>query len=246
MPEPRHVWRRLVAFAVDHTLALILVSVMALPLIGHGMRLPKPMLSVRTVECRDLDRAPDWLAPILGTQVSVLKLCRTHLWGLPNGDEIVAIWHHQQQGALRTGRHLRVMVDADLNPVGLLATLPDLLVLLVLACGSAGLTLAGRRTPGKALMGLWIVGPRARAPLREGLRLAPFLAFYLLWLGMEAGLLPHVLLWSFDAIVAGVAGGLAVFFLWYLLPLLRWRGAMPWDRLTGFRVHRIAKGDAAV
>lgn len=237
---PRLFWRRLGAFLVDHTLAMLVITALALPWVGEGMRLPQPPLALRTYECRDLERAPDWLVPVIGQQVSVLRLCRNRLWGLPNGQEIAAIWHTETSDGQRISRQLRVQVDGSLNPAGILSALPDLLVLLLLAAASAGLTLAGRRSPGKALMGLRIAGKPGRAPLREGLRLAPWLAFHLIWAAMEAGLLPHVLLFSFDGIVAGVVGTLAMFFGWYLLPLLRWRGAMPWDRLSGFQVVRVA------
>ena len=56
---PRLLIRRLLAFAIDHTLAVIVVALATLPFTDLGLRLPQPLLHVRTVACTDLETPPD-------------------------------------------------------------------------------------------------------------------------------------------------------------------------------------------
>lgn len=228
---PRLLVRRTLAFAVDHTLALVLVTLLTLPFTGLGLRLPQPLLHLRTVTCTDLDPAPDWLRERLGpAELGTLRLCENRLWGWPNGREIIAlsstILHDQ-----RLTRLTRLPVRADLSP----APLPDVsaaTVLAVLALGSALLGHAGLASPGKRLLRLRIEG-NARPFLREALRLGP-LVLLAAWPALSP--LPPPILWPFGVVLSAVAGGAALLTWYYLWPFAHWAGQSRWDRAAGSRV----------
>ena len=116
----------------------------------------------------------------------------------------------------------------------------SVLIPLVLIIASAVLLARGRQTPGNRLAGIRIVGEGC-AMCREVRRLGLFvvLGVFVLALGMAS---PTALAAMAQGPVALLLiGGAVVFVLavaFYLWPLLRWRGAMPYDRATGFTVTR--------
>ncbi|MEZ5752809.1 MAG: hypothetical protein R3D60_12880 [Paracoccaceae bacterium] len=58
-PAPRYFWRRVLAFLVDHTLALLVVGLLSYPFIDTlGLRLPYPFLHLKTGTCRSLKPRP--------------------------------------------------------------------------------------------------------------------------------------------------------------------------------------------
>lgn len=228
---PRLLVRRALAFGVDHTLALVLVTLLSLPFTDLGLRLPQPLLVLRTVTCTDLVTPPDWLAARLGAaQIATLRLCENRLWGWPNGREVIAV-----STALVDGQRLtrldRIPVRADLTP----APLPDLSaasVLALLALGSALIARAGRSTPGKRLFRLRLVG-NAHPMRREALRLGP-LILLAAWPALTP--LPAPILWLFAAVLASAALGAGLLTWYYLWPFAHWTGQARWDRRAGGRV----------
>ena len=109
----------------------------------------------------------------------------------------------------------------------------------ILLLGSAFLLLRGRRSPGKWLLGLQIAG-QGCAICREVRRIGPLLlssvciTIFSAWTMTLPAPIPVPSIWFF-----GLAGFVFLFALvYYVLPLLRWRGAMPYDKATGFEVTR--------
>lgn len=240
-PAPRYFWRRVLAFLVDHTLALLVVGLLSFPFIDTlGLRLPYPFLHLKTGTCTQLETAPDWFPP--HTDESTLysmTLCERRLFGIPNGRDLSAIYVATIPGnGAPVNRFLTVAVGPDLQPL----PFPDVsnfAVIVLLWLGSAFALARWGRTPGKALAGLAVTGTGAgNTLLREGLRLAPLIAFHTISLALSAGFLMPLIGWTFQSLVIGVALVLLVPALWYALPLLRWRGTMPWDRWAGTTVVR--------
>ena len=232
---PRLLVRRAIAFALDHTLALLLVTLLILPFTDRGLRLPQPLFHLRTVTCTELDTPPDWLAPRLAeAQLHTLRLCENRLWGLPNGREVLAIWS-TPEGDQRLTRMERVPVDANLTPV----PLPDLsaaLVFLVMGLASALLLLRGWQSPGKALCGLRIVPRDQPRPFRrEAARLGP-----LTLLMLVTALWPFAppLLWPLPALIATSAGVSLALIALHVWPFVHWTGQSRHDRAGRTEVRR--------
>lgn len=226
---PRFLVRRLLAFALDHTLAVILVGLATMPFVNQGLRLPQPLLHLRTVTCNDLTQPPDGVLDHPETaQFTVLRLCESRLYGLPNGREIVAVYSHTDAD---TGRRLTRMVRVPVDPALRPRRVPDLsaaIVFVVMGALGAGLTARASRSAGMALLGLRLTGP-GHPIRREVLRLGP-----LTLLALASALNPvPVLLWPFAAVVGAVAATVALLLGYYVWPLWRWRGQMPWDRWSG-------------
>ena len=231
---PRYLVRRVLAFAIDHTLALILVTLAVLPFAGHGWRLPEPLLAYKTQTCQPLQTPFDWLpGDTSGAQFAALRLCQNHLFGLPNGRDLIAVYSATQpEDGVRLTRSLRIALTADDRP----SRVPDLagpLVLVVLGLATGLLTLGGRQSPGKALLGLRLVGPPRRGFLREALRLGPWVLISATPVLAAAPLLLAPLA-VIAALVAATLLALGWFYLW---PLVRWTGQMRYDRATGFQVR---------
>jgi RDD family. len=227
---PRHLARRALAFVLDHTLALLLVTALFLPFAGSGLRLPQPIAHLRTVSCADLDTPPDWLvADLTDPRFGVLRLCQNNLWGRPNGQEIIAAYSEIRPDGTRITSVTREAVDAALNPTGL----PDLsaaTVLTLMALIAALTTVRGWPSPGKALVRLRVTSPHPWR--REILRLGPLV----LLTGLPALIPFEPQLWPFGAILGGsalMALGLTWYYLW---PFAHWSGQSRHDRLSGGQV----------
>lgn len=230
--------RRVLAFGVDHTIAVLVVLLATLPFTNAGLRLPRPVLHLTQQTCAPLGTVPGWLRLAEGETIAVLRLCEGWLYGLPDGREVVAVIEgpHRDDGS-RPARYLRQSVAADLAPAPSLPGLPALIVLALLGLASGLLTRAGRPSPGKALLGLRLVGPAGRAFHREALRLGPLALPPLVTLLAGLGLIAPPLLWEFGTALALAAGG-AAFGLWYYLWPLRRGASMRHDAATGFVLVR--------
>ena len=230
---PRFLLRRVLAFAIDHTLALILVMLVFVPLANNGWRLPEPLIAYRTMACQALDAPPDWLpADANGAQFSALRICHNRLFGLPNGRDLIAVYSTSQpESGIRVTRNLHIALTADNQPSHF-PDLADLLVIVVMGVGTGLLTLCGLPSPGKALLGLRLDGPPRRGFLREALRLGPVFL-----INASSAFLPAQLVFAPLPVIAGlVAGTLAALFWFYLWPLFRWTGQMRYDRVARYHV----------
>lgn len=238
---PRLLARRALAFVVDHTLAVLVVIALTLPLAGWGLRPPAPLLFLRTERCQPLEAAPDWLALRTGgAEVLILRLCERVLLGLPDGRDLLAVLDPlPQPQAPRAARYIRQPVDRALTPVPALEGLSALAVWVLLGVTSALLTARGWRSPGKALFRLQLVAEgRPRPWRREVLRLGPLALPAAISLAAAQGLIPPPPVWPLGVAV-GLAALASLAALWfYVLPLVRWTGQARHDRLSGYRVLR--------
>lgn len=113
------------------------------------------------------------------------------------------------------------------------------LVPLVLMLAGAVAIARGWQTPGKRLVGLRVQG-RGCAMCRELRRSGVFVLLGTLQMGVnfapDSSLwLMRLPPWVVSTVGLGAVVGLLVYYVW---PLLVWRGAMPNDRATGFEVVR--------
>ena len=115
--------------------------------------------------------------------------------------------------------------------------------LIIFILGSALFLVIATGTPGKRLLGLYVEPetPFRRLLKREAIRNLPFIVW-------EISKLPNLIsletvsptalsLLSCAQIAVQILSLILAVILW-LIPLIRWRGAMPYDRKTGLRVTR--------
>lgn len=109
----------------------------------------------------------------------------------------------------------------------------------ILLIGSALFVTRTGTTPGKRLLNLRVTGEGC-VLCREARRIGPFLVFAFAELGLTfyAQTLTELYSISWMLVVSCFAVLLAAFVGYYIVPMIRWSGAMPYDRATGFRVTR--------
>ena len=147
----------------------------------------------------------------------------------------------EAKGAVKitSRKGLTVPTDETATPVQLLQP-GNLMTALLLLVASAYHLQRGKQTPGKRLTGVRIKGEGC-ALCREFWRLLPFLAVGLAellfsFVPVETGatsLASHLSLavWIYAVCVLVICA-------FYIFPLIRWRGRMFYDRMTGFKVVR--------
>lgn len=136
-----------------------------------------------------------------------------------------------------TSRAMQVFVDA--NNVGIATVVPQyVLVPLTLMILSAIALGRGWGTPGKRLAGLQITGTGC-AMCRELRRMGVFvmLGCGQVFLNSAPQSFSQMPAW---AVSSGAVALVVLGLIYYIWPLLVWRGAMPYDRATGFEVVRAA------
>lgn len=271
---PRFFWRRLAAFLVDTLLFYVIATVVSIVLVTALPWAPRYFLPSMT-ECEPtapdalvqrIER--EW--PLAPGQSRINQICTTSFWGIADSRSFVSIL--VDAGDNPTERTINFEIDEAGNPVEvrtmrLGALVFDELVPVLLFCLS-GAALIARfgTTPGKRLFALRLVQdsgealPFAKAVKREALRMLPAMldAFsaplmLLLAAGFGSGDILRDLMDATTILGAPVqiiilAGGL-IFplfaFVWWVLPLLRWRGQTIYDRLTGCRVIPGPRAQAA-
>jgi uncharacterized RDD family membrane protein YckC len=238
---PRLAWRRIGAFLVDYSLAYVLTLLLLLPVLDPDqgkLRLSQGLL--RFTSCNAVTTLPqafhDLVAP---KQIAEAQVCQTYPFGIRNGATVQILYDVVAQGPGRTYKHLTIATTSDGTPFIPFAPQTTMLYLLLIIASAALLT-RKRRTPGKRLFGLAVAGSGC-AMCRELRRLGPFLL-----VGLANLLAPFLIDMTTVPDLTNalplllLAGGLItlLFLLYYILPLIRWRGAMPWDRSTGYKVVR--------
>jgi hypothetical protein len=181
----------------------------------------------------------DLVAPEL---IARATICERRPFGLYNGRTLNLIYalNETKKGVVTKSSHrtLSVSLNSDdevMQAFGLQSFLNPFLLMVL----SALFLVRNGRTPGKWLVGIQVTG-RGCALCREARRLGVFVVGGAVSVALSVvpitSKLAHLpVLWFF-------LGGLAVFGLFvvlYIWPLIRWKGAMPYDRSTGFRVTRV-------
>ena len=243
--QSRLFWRRLFAFSVDYLLVYGLTLLVLLPFLNPAegkLRLANAPLSF--TQCHPLTTLPqvyhDLIAP---APIDSATACKKRPFGLDNGLTVTLIYNlvETQTNNVTTRSYSSLSVAATEAGTPFIPVQPQsALIWITLIVASASFLTKGQPSPGKRLLGLQIAG-QGCPMCREARRLGPCLL-----LGMTSLLVPLFLQVEDLTTLSGnlsliilIAVPLLLFlFFYYLLPLLRWRGAMPWDRATGFHVAR--------
>ena len=249
VPQPRFFWRRLLALFVDWVFIALLTTLIFLPFLQpdeNGIRLGGAPLTLTS--CKNLISVPqevhDLVAP---EQIAKAGLCEVRPFGIYNGRTLNLVYALNEERSGRvttsTSRTLSFSVDKQGLPIRTF-TPQSILVPLLLMLASAMFLARNVQTPGKRLAGIRVVGEGC-AMCRELRRLWPLVVLGGISFGFSAtppsalATLAQAPAWTY------VAGGLGVFVLsaffyiaLYIWPMIRWRGAMPHDRATGFEVMR--------
>lgn len=246
---PRYFWRRLAALLVDLIVASLLASLLSYPLFYAGVKFAP--FGFRYFSCAPAESWPENLMP-LPTEHKLLGLgkCRISGLGAPPMTTMVA----QFEG---DSPNHRFTFTIGVNAEGT-ALEPrhdsGLLIFAAMIALSGFLLSRGRRSPGKAMLGLRVIGEGRRFYLRETLKLAPAILLSLLWLlGSFAAM--FVAPEQLEALARGAMGfvtsgqGRTAFLLlwlcttgltlwWYDWLMLRWRGQIRHDRICNMAVVR--------
>jgi len=248
---PRYFWRRAVAFLVDYCLAGLVALVLLLPFLGNTDRIRLGGGFIKMFMCRSVDTiAPDIAALIAPKRPDAAQVCDMWFNGVYDGRTLTVVYDLVQTDHSTSSRSLSLPVSKDGELVDPVLPGPPLSVAILWI--GAGLMIARFAfSPGKRLFGLRVVPAegseagsisRGRAIAREGLKLAPYLlmvfAGSIVTLGdirtqaaFTVRMLDH---WVWLAAAATLVG--LLFILPYLVPLIRWRGAMFYDRRLGLIV----------
>lgn len=248
----RLVWRRALAYAVDLALATYILAFLLLaPLAaGHSDRLRLDRSLLTWNRCQRVRSVPAALTAYWGgTTPTSGTICRIWQQGIDSGLSLEFDWTRTSDSDgvhWVTNRSLTLPVDAQGLPVTPLTPQALLGWLILVAGGAAWLRRSGGRTPGKYLLGLQVVAPPGQpAPWlrREALRLWPTLTAALFALVPPTQMIRVTGTPPSLGIVFGLIGGYcALLALWFVLPMIRWRGQMPYDRICGTIVTRYDAG----
>ncbi|MGV1788909.1 RDD family protein [Rhizobium sp. A37_96] len=257
---PRRLWRRLGAYLIDIVIFQIAFTLLFLAISAvTPWDLTLPSLQKRHCEITTSSGAlvdkieAEW--PLQPGETRTNQLCRIS-WLGSKGYTVLVSEVTSQQGSTTSTRALSVPVNGSGDAIDLNATVrpTSSIVLLLLPLAFALFTANGRRTPGKRLTSLRVITvendtlPLGLAVKREILKLLPltllgvFNLASLLFLRPSMPPLEDLIQQARDASLLSASGFLAltgalapllfVFTLvWWIFPLIVWRGQTFYDRL---------------
>ena len=257
---PRHFWRRAFAAFVDYVLASLIAFVLVVLLPLPERFVPSvPGISFGSFSCQNVQQIPPVLLARLQAaefdfnRIAGAQICRKTTFGQLTSLQFKMYFDRRAIDGRFRSKTLAVEIAPD-GQIAARVAPSGLLGLLIWLAGSAMLAQAGRRSPGKALLGLRVV-PNPAPWAREARKLWPFVfgsALSILTALMAGEWMLDLLLldpffaiapnpWPFSVFqgVTAVSLIVAVFLLWYYLwPFIRWNGAARHDRATDSRVTR--------
>lgn len=246
--EPRYLFRRFVALLVDGFLAALVAVALMAPFVAvmgtDNIRFGNA--PIRVNQCGAGETITEEMLELLGKMPVQVSYCRTWVFGLDNGLTAEVILSQSRNGNV-TRTHSATVSVSDLGtPVWPGAPDVPLAVALMVIGSAAFLARAGRRTPGKALVGLDVydLAGRADALRREGIRWMPVmvLAFFEGVVGFFPSLTDWPTGWTWaQTFWTGLGFGLPLlaFMLWYyIVPFFTGDHRARWDRMVGSRVTR--------
>jgi uncharacterized RDD family membrane protein YckC len=253
---PRCFWRRLFAYAIDACIAwLIAVALLALiedDIVGSDLISPKvtydfaiafnssefkPPVTFGTKTCgrpTSLLGLEEQFAP---ATISWIEVCIERPYGMPVGGTAKVVLEDTPEASELGSRTFYVPLR-----IHTLHRFGDVMAFGIFLCMSILTTRLFGQSPGKRLLGIKVVG---RSPVpslrREMIRNLPHLlvvpTFALInWLVLPLPAVPGVV--QTLAIGLEILSAVAFIFLW-LVPMVRWRGALPHDRWFGTKVVRV-------
>lgn len=247
----RYMWRRFIALIIDVLLIQVFFFVLlalAEPLIPGKVIVSAP---IGTEYCRPIDESPEALkfTEIMDPTLSLprdYQLCTDSVFGLFEHHllriEVTTAEDETKRYSLRIG----VYVDEELNMITPFDFEDIFMILTPLVY--ALYIFRFRATPGKNIVGIRLYNFGQKPSLlrligREYLRFAPFVVFSAASISYSASistnnasdtlatLIQNMMVPAFWYVwIATYIGGL----LYYLIPFIRWRGRMPYDKWTGF------------
>ena len=240
---PRYVWRRLFAWVVDGLIAGLISTILLWPFLGDRSTFRLDDSNVSFTNCHEItNMGADLQALFPDYLITGGTVCDHYSYFVFNGQSLNL--SAQQDGSdTKTTISFPVIFSGD-SFVSVAPSAPQSpFTLIIFILGSALFLTFATGTPGKRLLGLYVEPDTAFRNLlkREVIRNLPLI----IW---EISELPN--LFALDAvsptvgtflnplqIAAQILALILAVFLW-LIPLIRWRGAMPYDRITGLRVTR--------
>ena len=241
---------RLLAFMIDKVAAWavlgLVIAIFGLDAFNDGLANPtssfaasfdasldstefRPLVQLGTTTCGEA--LPDTVkaigALVPDAKISAVTSCMDRIYGVATGGRIDFT---VTQG---DGTQERVALDLSMN--GLLFRHIDAFALLcMLGLSSLGLAVF-HTTPGKALCGIKVSGKAWAMPLREVIRLSPFLVAFL---GSELRIsLTEIRIESGLGLIAIVISAALFIGLW-VYPVAKDHPQMPWDRIARTSTHR--------
>jgi hypothetical protein len=257
---PRYFWRRIFAFSLDYLMVSVLAfALVALLATSERRVISPPFINFGTFGCQNIQQILPELRERLQNfnfdfdRIASARVCERRSFGMLVSRQFVL---HFDRKATEHGWATKTM-SVEITPRGEIVGryAPNgLLAIGLLFVGSAAFANKGRRSPGKALLGLRI-SPNPSPWRRELRKLWPLILI------SGVSLLGQVLAgpWLLDLLLRDAAlgiaaeanpvslfqvsfaagAGLLVFLLWYYVwPLIRWRGATRYDHATGSHVIR--------
>jgi uncharacterized RDD family membrane protein YckC len=239
--SPRYFWRRFFAFLVDLFCASLLAGVLSLVLMAAApgsFKLSEGMLKIG--KCYQITKIPPQLDELIdGREVRKAKFCKHRpnlIFPSQYRVEIEVINKKNDSGRIMHFTKYKFITD-DAGKVISAVTIDEVISYFILLIGSAMFLQKGRATPGKRLLKLKVVG-QGCAICREARRFGPIVVLGVAsTIGSAYSLtLTHTVSIPWFVVLPASLALLALLVFYYVVPLVRWRGAMPYDRATGFEV----------
>jgi hypothetical protein len=238
---PRYFWRRTFATFADVLLASLLSALILLPFLGNTDQIRLDQSLVFVNRCQPVTNITQEAADLIAPEKPTAAIaCKSSVLGIDNGLTLQLIYGVTQTENTHSQRTISVPIDNNGKPI--IPMMPQSFIETILLVAVGGWLLrSGRQTPGKRLLGLRVENAHAHPFLREAMKYiySIFTASFMLlsWVWGDA-LLQSLGTTSLTTLIGvAVLFGIAAF-AYYLLPILRWRGAMPWDRYCGSTVQR--------
>lgn len=188
-------------------------------------------------------RSPPKVAALIApVQPDAASICRRFEYGIDNGLTLAVTYDQTRTAHTESHRTLAFAIDANGIPVS--PFYPQVLIDPLLLILGGGILLAhSGQTPVKWLLGLRVFHLTGLYPAigREAARLGPYLLIKSL--GPLKGMLSAPAIKALAALfllqlMFAVGTLMALMLAWYVVPMLRWRGKMPWDTLSATEVIR--------
>lgn len=251
MTSPRYFWRRVGAFIADYLIASILALLVLLSFADEERTNIRFSSLIQMTSCGQSTTIPQPLRDLVAPQtIQAVEICRQYAYGVYNGLTAKLILSERVTssgvGTTRVATAVTTPIDSQGNPVNPAPVhAAATIALMVLLAGFFGAFRQGR-SAGKALFRIRVSGPHvtpARMVLREVVEYAPIAVILAFGFVFSPFLLGGV---AVQVQVLVTIGGIILIglFFWYVFPLLRWRGRMPYDRIMKLRVDR-GEGAAA-
>lgn len=247
----RYMWRRFIALIIDVLLIQVFFFgflALAEPLIPGKVIVSAP---ISKEYCRPIDETPKLLefAEMVDPALELpreFKLCTTSIFGLFEHTQLRVEVTTAEDETKRYSLRIGVYVDEDLNMITPFDFENIFMILTPLVYALYNFVF--RATPGKNIVGIRLFNFGQKPSLlrligREYVRFAPFVVFsaasfsYSVSISTNnasdtvATLIQSMMVPAFWYVwIAIYIAGL----LYYLIPFIRWRGRMPYDKWTGF------------